>query len=259
MATYTTTYKEAVRSNRLETPDLTSPFNWLRDGWRDFTGAPLISLMLGGAFTFICAAAYAAATHLPMFSVSLLTFVLFVGPYVATMAYAVARQREQHKIPSLQSSFRDVRSRALSIGLFSILCTLIVAAWVRLSSIAFALYYGTRGEGAAEIARAWTAGVNIPDMAFFVGITTAALALFLFAIGAVALPLIADSNRNVITAVKCSLDTMRKYPSTMLVWLLLLTALIAVALLSLLVLMPIVFPVLAYATWHSYRELSGSG
>ena len=93
MATYTTSYKEAVHSNRLETPDATSPFNWLRDGWRDFTGAPLTSLMLGAAFTFICAAAYAAATHLPMFSVSFLTLVLFAGPFLATMAYAVARQR----------------------------------------------------------------------------------------------------------------------------------------------------------------------
>jgi len=43
----------------------------------------------------------------------------------------------------------------------------------------------------------------------------------------------------------------------MLVWMLMIIALVTVSLLTGLALMPIVFPVLAYATWHSYREFYG--
>jgi uncharacterized membrane protein len=42
----------------------------------------------------------------------------------------------------------------------------------------------------------------------------------------------------------------------MVVWMLVLLSLIVPALMSGLLLMPVVFPLLAYATWHSYRQLT---
>jgi len=255
MTTYTTTVKQGLRSESRATTDAVRPMLWLREGWNDLVSAPLISGLVGGGFTLLCAAAYAAASTQPLFSASILTLLLIVSPFIAVTAYYVSRQREQNQTPSLRVCFRDIRSNALSIGLFSMLSALIVAAWVRLSSLAFALYYGTLDSGAAEVARTWTAGSDFPAMPIFLASMGVVLALTMFVVGAIALPLIADRNQNVVTAVTNSIEVLKNNVTTMMVWMLLLIALITVALLSGLLLMPVVFPLLAYATWHSYRQL----
>lgn len=257
MTTYTTTFRQTTQSDNNQMTTVSSPVYWLRGGWNDLIAAPMISLLIGGSFTLLCAVAYAAIAAQPVLTTTVLALLLLISPFIAATAYFIAQQHEQKRAPSLHDALGDVRSRALSIGLFSILCTLILGAWVRVSSIAFALYYGTLGEGAAHLARTWTAGFDFPAMLVFLTLTGLVLALTLFAIGAIALPMIADQNSNVVTAVRKSFDTLSKNAATMMVWMVLLTAAIATALLSGLVLMPVVFPLLAYATWHSYRQLAG--
>ena len=255
MATYTSTYR-TLRSENADAPGAASPFVWITNGWNDVMGAPGKSVAIGTAFTLLCAAAYAAASAMPMFTVSLLTALLIVSPFIAATAYFVARQREYEGAPSLRAALRDVGSRALGIGMFSVLSALVVAAWLRLSSIVFALYYGTLGSSAADVARTWTSGGEIPSMLVFITLAGVALAVTLFAIGAIALPSIVDRNQSVIPAMASGLRTLRRNPLTMVVWMLLLAAIIGLAFLSNLLLMPVVFPLLAYATWHSYRHLT---
>jgi len=257
MTTYTTTYKQTTQSDNNQMTAVSSPVYWLHGGWNDLIAAPMISLLVGGSFTLLCAVAYTAVAAQPALTTTVLALLLLISPFIAATAYFIAQQHEQKRVPSLHVALGDVRKRALSIGLFSILCTLILGAWVRVSSIAFALYYGTLGEGAAQLARTWTAGFDFPTMLVFLTLTGLVLALALFAIGAIALPMIADQNSNVVTAVHKSFDTLSDNAAMMVVWVLFLTAAIATALVSGLVLMPVVFPLLAYATWHSYRQLTG--
>jgi uncharacterized membrane protein len=255
MATYTTTYKRALHAANTQMHPLTRPFHWLSKAWNDMTHAPAASILIGLSFTLFCTAAYIAVSVFPMFSATVLTTLLFISPFIAASAYYLARQREQDQPQSLRVALREVRSRAMSIGLFSMLNALIVAVWLRLSSIAFALYYGTLGFSAENLARTWTSGSQIPSMLVFVTAASVVLAFTLFAVGAIALPLIADRNQNVITAVGRGIRTLRGNLPTMIIWMLVLLALIVPALMSSLLLMPIVFPLLAYATWHSYTQL----
>ena len=257
MANYNTTYDHTPGSDSRRTAAAARPFYWLRAGSSDLAGAPLLSILIGGSFTVLCVIALGVVNTLPMFSVSVLAMLLIVSPFLAAAAYSVARQRDENLAPTLRACLNDIRSRALGIGLFSILSALIVAAWIRLSGIVFALYYGALGESTASIARAWTSGTSLPSMLVFFTVALALLALTLFTIGAFALPIIADRNTNVINAALRSVEILKSNMSSILVWMLLLAAFIAAALLSSLILMPIVFPLLAYATWHSYRQLSG--
>lgn len=256
MTNYNTIYDQTLHSGNLKTSAVTRPFYWIRAGLSDLVSAPILSILLGGSFTMLCIVAFGIINTLPMFSVSMLAMLLILSPFLAVAAYSVARQREEKLTPTLRVCLKDTRSRALGIGLFSILSALIVAAWVRLSSIAFALYYGTLGESTADIARAWTTGSSVPSMLVFITAAGVLLALTLFTIGAFALPMIADRNINVINAAHRSIEILKSNTSTILVWLLLLVAFIAAAIFSGLILMPVVFPLLAYTTWHSYRQLS---
>ena len=98
----------------------------------------------------------------------------------------------------------------MSIALVSILCGLVVVAWVRLASIVFALYYGAVGKSSTEVSRLSTSGYASPAMIIFLGLATVALALLLFAIGAISLPMIADRNTDVVSTVQASLRALRR-------------------------------------------------
>ena len=93
-------------------------------------------------------------------------------------------------------------------------------------------------------------------MLIFLALVSFALLAILFAVGALSLPMIADRNCGVIEAMQASLRTLRKYRVTMAVWVTLIASVVGLAFISNLMLMPVVFPLLAYATWHSYRQLS---
>jgi uncharacterized membrane protein len=255
MTRYTATYYQSQYEQRSQPITAASPFQWLRYAWQDLAATPLVSLSLGVMFSVACALAYLAASALPQFSAAFLVLMLMVGPFIAAAAYCVVRNRELEERPSLRACLAMLRSRSASIALFSLLCALLVAAWVRLTGITFALYYGTLAASSAEVARVWTAGDGAPAMLVFLLTASVVLALALFALGAIALPLIADQNCNVVDAVRIGLRTLRRNAVTMLVWMMLLVVAIGIALASGLILMPLVFPLLAYATWHSYRQL----
>lgn len=52
-----------------------------------------------------------------------------------------------------------------------------------------------------------------------------------------------------------SITRLREHSLTMVIWIAFIQRTISLSLLSGLVLMPVIFPVLAYASWHSYRHL----
>lgn len=255
MNTYNSTIRQPLNNNHTEAPFAARPLLWLRAGWDDIVLAPANSVAIGLSFTALCLAAYFAASSLPMFSITYMALLLVVSPFLAATGYYVARQNEQGTTPSLLTSVKETRTRALSIGLFSLFSVLIVAAWVRLSGIAFALYFGTLGFDQAQLARTWTAGFEMPAMLIFFLVAGVILGLTLFAVGAIALPLIADRNDNLVNSMRTGLQVLRANAATMAVWMFLIISLIGIALLSNLLLMPVIFPLLAYASWHSYRDL----
>ena len=235
---------------------LTSPVIWLREGWNDFTASPMTSLLIGGAFTLLCLAAYVAISINPILSATTLALMLLASPFIAATAYSMARQRQQSSTTNLRQAVYEMRMRALDIGLFAVMSALIVGAWVRLSSIAFAIFYGNlEVNTAAELARAWTTGFDYPTMLLFLLITGAALGLTLFAIGALALPMIAEKDSDIITAMGNSIARLREHPMTMFVWISFIVGAVSLVLLSSLALTPVIFPIIAYASWHSYKHL----
>ena len=256
MNTITTEYSQHMHSRQDSPVDVTSPLKWLREGCNDFIASPMISLLIGGAFTLLCLAAYAAISINPILSATTLALMLLASPFIAATAYSVARQQQQSSTTNFRQAMYEMRMRALDIGLFAVLSALIVGAWVRLSSIAFAIFYGNlEVNTAAELARAWTTGFDYPTMLLFLLISGAVLGLTLFAIGALALPMIAEKNSDIITAMSASVSRLSEHSMTMFVWISFIIASVSLALLSSLTLMPVIFPILAYASWHSYRHL----
>ena len=256
MATINTSYGHWKPMIQEQRRGISEPLRWIGEAWRVLMAAPGVSAALGIAFTALCYLAYTAANAQPLFSATFLTLLLAVSPFLAAAGYAVAMQVAKGDRPTLAGCARSVADRALSIGTFAVLSGLMMAAWVRLTGLAFALYYGTLGPSRSEVARVWVSGEAPVEMLVFLGIATGLLAVALFTVAVFALPKIVAHNCDVVQAVIAGLRTIKAQPLVVAAWSVVLLALIGVALVSQLVLMPLVFPLLAYATWFGYAALA---
>jgi len=158
--------------------------------------------------------------------------------------------------PTLASCAHSVAGRAVSIGIFATLCGLLMAAWVRLAGLSFALYYNTLELSRSEVTGVWVSGDAPAGLLVFLGTATAVLAAALFALAVIALPKIVDRVCDVVQAGITGLRVIKTNPLTVAAWSLVLLVIIALALVTQLLLMPLVFPLLAYASWFCYAELS---
>jgi len=81
------------------------------------------------------------------------------------------------------------------------------------------------------------------------------MALAIYAITVVSLPMLVDREVDFITAIIVSLGTIRSNKLVMLTWAILIAILLFIAILPLFMGLLVVLPVLGHATWHLYRRL----
>ncbi len=87
--------------------------------------------------------------------------------------------------------------------------------------------------------------------------TGAVLALLVFALSAVTVPAIIDSNASAGQAVRTSLRAVAANPAPMLLWAALITTIVAAGFATLLLGLVVLMPLVGHATWHAYRDLIG--
>jgi len=95
---------------------------------------------------------------------------------------------------------------------------------------------------------------SLRTLGFFVGIGLL-LAAVVLVISAVAIPLILDKDADFVTAMQTSYRAVTSNPGAMAVWAISIVALTAVGIATAFVGFGVIFPMLGYATWHSYRAL----
>jgi uncharacterized membrane protein len=247
-----TTSASEIRSVRLG-----EPFAWLRAGWRDFAAAPGVSLLYGAIFALACLGLVALTRQLPWFTIAFLTGLLAMGPFLAAGLYTAARQLAAGEPVSVRAGLGLLRSRSTNLALFAVFLALIMAAWVRLSALLFAVKFGTFSPSIEGYLGVLGGSGGDPIVwAYFVSIGLA-LAGVVFVTSAVAIPLILDRDAGPITAMQTSARAVARNWPAMLVWAGLIVVLTTVGIASFFVAMLMIFPVLGYATWHSYRRLVG--
>ena len=79
-----------------------------------------------------------------------------------------------------------------------------------------------------------------------------------FGISAIAVPMLLDRKVDVITTVSASVRAVNLNRPAMILWAVLIAGLIAMGFAALFAGLAIAFPLIGYATWHAYRELTGT-
>lgn len=231
------------------------PFVWVRQGMADFKRIPGLSLIYGMLFAGLCAGIYYLTQNVPWYTMAYITGLAFVGPFIASGLYAASRDMERGVRPSVMGSFRLIGKHKTYLGLFALMLTLVMAAWVRFSALMFAIAYNGLTPNADFMSSSWVGSEGMIAFSFF-AVICVLLAGIVFSIGAFAIPRILDRDADFISAMGYSYRRVASNLPAMAVWAGIIVTLTAVGIATAFIGLVVIFPILGFATWHSYQAVS---
>jgi len=242
--------------NRINDADL----NWaLTEGWKDFRARrgdvlllPLIYPLAG----FAAAVLALDKSFLPMLFPAVAGLSI-LGPAVAVGFYELARRREAG-LDSNWSHFIDpLRGRGRGpLAMLTVGLVVLFTAWLGAASLIFHATIGASGSLSLSdfvgrlltTPEGWTMIVAGNLVGFGFAVATLAVTLVSF-------PMVVDRPVSAATAVTTSLRAVASNPAITASWGLRVAALLLVGCLPLFLGLPIILPLLGYATWHLYTRL----
>lgn len=238
-----------------------APWGWLAAGWSDMWRVPRVSLAYGAIFAvtgFLLAVGLTEVSLQSMIIVLAAGFIL-VGPTIAAGLYETSRRLEKSEPVSLASTLRAGfgRGQLSYMGLFLMMIYLV---WVEIVLLLFMLFLGP---GAAPPLEALvpTLLLTSPGLGLLIVGTAVggALAATVFAVSAVAVPLLMTERVDVVTAVLTSVRACRENPKAMALWAVLIAGAMLCGFVTLFFGLVIAFPLIGHATWHAFRDLVEGG
>ena len=227
---------------------------WLSRGWDDLThigGAGVahgvliavlgaVLLMLGSSHVYLTAAA--------------VTGYLLVGPVMTTGLCELARRREARLPVGFDESLQALTRNPEGLLYFGGILALVALLWFVLSAILLESAFSASAPSLAVALWGGAAPISTSQMLGYVG-CGALLAVTVFAVSVVAVPLIIERHASAAEAIAVSLRVTVANLPAMLLWAALIVVLTALGFATLLLGMVVVAPLLGFATWHAYRDL----
>lgn len=228
------------------------PLRWLARGWRDLTAHIGIGLFYGMCFWAMGLTLAAVFRARPEYVMSIASGCLLLGPFLAMGLYEVSRRRELGETPDLASSLTCWDAHLRSVGMLVLVLIVLELLWGRASLVVFAVFFNT---GMPSTTGVLAAVFNPENWEFVVVymVVGSVFAAIVYATAVVSIPMILDRDTDAISAAIASLQVVFENTAVMVLWGLLLTAMVVVALIPWGLGLLLVGPWLGHATWHAYR------
>ena len=225
--------------------DRHAPLRWLAAGWMDVRRAPVLTAIYGVVIVLISVAISALAWQLGRFALlaALLSGFVFVAPLIAVGLYSVSRALEEGRDPRLADSFRLVRAIPGQAAVFALIQMVILFTWSR-SGMMVSAFMPIEPDNVRSLIEFLAVGSAFGTI--FAAIT--------FATAVFSLPMIADREVDMVTAVVSSVNAVLRNKRIALLWALLIAVITLIGFATAFVGLGLLMPWLAYSAWHSYRE-----
>lgn len=240
---------------RLVPPD--RPWAWLAAGWGDLLRAPGVSLAYGGAVViFSYGLLYLLLrTDLLYLLLPMAGAFFLIGPMLAIGLYETSRRLETGRPVSVGAALMAWRGRP-QVAVFGVVLLVLHLAWVRTALLLFALFFSGAPVSLMHLVNMTL--LSADGLPFLVVGTLIGLgfATVTFMIAAISVPLLLDRGGDVITAVITSIVVVRRNWRAMLLWAVLIVGFTGIGIATAFVGLAVVLPLMGYATWHAYRDLT---
>ncbi len=230
----------------------------LNEGLSDLRQAPGFGLLIGAIAAAFGVAIVVGVTFLNM-PWMIYPFAIgfpLAGPFLAVGLYEVSRRLESGQSLSFGGIWLVIwgqRGRELSWMAFVMLFVFWV--WVYQVRLLMALFLGRQSFSSfgkfIEIITTTSEGMAFLAIGHVIG---AALALIMFSLTVISIPLLLERDLDMVTAMITSVKAVLASPVVMLGWGLIVTLLVILAALPMFLGIIVVLPVLGHATWHIYKR-----
>ena len=229
--------------------------DWLAAGWRDTWENPIPSLAYGLLVTLMSIGIVAGLFYLGWNFILLpaLAGFMVTGPVLAIGLYEKSRRLQAGQPVSLAAMIL-VHPRSGGQVLFSgAILLMLMLLWMRAAVIIYALFLGVQPfSGLADVSP-MLLGTPTGWASLITGSAVGALfAAFAFGISLFAIPMLLDQRTDALTAMGSSLALVWYNRAAVLVWGAIVSALFALAVLTGLLGLIVMFPVMGHATWHAW-------
>lgn len=228
------------------------PFVWLVKGSRDLLAHPGIAVFYGLCFWLMAQVLALVFRHKPEYTLSLVSGCLLVGPFLAMGLYEVSRKRERGELPGLSTSLMCWDRHARSMGMLVLVLMVLELLWGRASLVVFAVFFSTGMPSTTGVIEAVFNPQNIAFILVYLAVGGVFAAL-VYGLSAVSIPMILDRDTDAVSATLTSMQVVLAHPGVMLLWGLMLSVLVLLALWPWALGIVVVGPWLGHASWHAYR------
>lgn len=246
----------------INTVESDRPWVWLAAGWNDFVRTPGVSMGYGLVVSAVMILAFYLLQSVNAYylAVGLMAGFVFIGPLLAVGMYELSRRIEHRKPATIPDTWRGWRRNSGSILAVGVILVLMMMSWFMLSMQMTAVIYGISG----ELGTVFPQALNWQDFALSIrwpvllafGLIGAVAVAVSYLLTVVAMPLLTEhEDMDVITAMVTSVRVVGRNPGAMILWAALIAIFSGVAVMPMFLGLIVVFPLLAYASWHAYRDL----
>ena len=228
------------------------PLRWLRLGWRDLTAHMGIGVFYGLCFWAMGLTLAAVFRAKPEYVMSIASGCLLLGPFLAMGLYEVSRRRERGMTPDLASSLTCWDTHLRSVGMLVLVLIVLELLWGRASLVVFAVFFNTGMRSTTGVIAAVFNPENWEFVAVYL-VVGSVFAAIVYAMAVVSIPMILDRDTDAISAAIASMQVVFENTAVMVLWGLILTTMVVVALIPWGLGLLLVGPWLGHASWHAYR------
>ncbi|MCX7814425.1 MAG: DUF2189 domain-containing protein [Tepidimonas ignava] len=240
------------------TIDLWSPLRWLQRGARDYAANPLPGVLHGSLMALFGIIVLVALRDRFWLLAGAFSGFLIIAPVLASGLYAVSWYLERGQKVCCQEVMALWASGDRRLITFGLLLALAGTGWVLTSAALITLWAPVPIERPLDFVRHV---VLAPDIGLFeVWLLLGAwLAAPVFASSVMALPMMVDTHTPLWRAVGESWRAVGAQPVVMGLWAVVIAVLVGLGMALAMVGLIVVVPLLAYASWHAYRDFERAG
>lgn len=235
-----------------------APLRWLRLGWRDYVTHPLPGALHGGMMALFGLILWLALRDEFWLLAGAFSGFLIIAPVLASGLYAVSRYLERGEKVCCAEVVRLWSSGDRRLMTFGLLLGLAGTGWVLTSAALITLWAPAPVQRPMDFVLhvVLADGVGLFEVWLLLG---AWLAAPVFASSVMTLPMLVDTPTPLWHAVGESWRAVGSHPVVMGVWAVCIVALVALGMALAMVGLMLTVPVVAYASWHAYRDFERAG